>query len=115
MPSSRRLPVDDEPFSAAGDMCSIAMNDDLKAAVIEQCRKMEIPLVGVANTERWENPPFLPWMPEDFYPQSIFPGARSVIVIAQPILNAVMDAPAVLMDHEIDLVPPPGDLVAERV
>jgi epoxyqueuosine reductase QueG len=82
-------------------MCSIAMNDDLKAAVIEQCRKMEIPLVGVANTERWENPPFLPWMPEDFYPQSIFPGARSVIVIGLPIHLPVIETAPSIYYHEL--------------
>ncbi len=74
------------------------MNDDLKAAVIEQCRKMEIPLVGVANTERWENPP---WMPEDFYPQSIFPGARSVIVIGLPIHLPVIETTPSIYYHEL--------------
>jgi epoxyqueuosine reductase QueG len=82
-------------------MCSIAMNDDLKAVVIEQCRKMEIPLIGVANTERWENPPFLPWMPEDFYPQSIFPGARSVIVIGLPIHLPVIETAPSIYYHEL--------------
>jgi epoxyqueuosine reductase QueG len=57
------------------------MNKELKDAVLEKCREMEIPLVGIANVERWKDPPLHPWMPEEFYPQSIFPGARSVIVI----------------------------------
>jgi epoxyqueuosine reductase QueG len=34
------------------------------------------------------------------------PEARSVVSIAQPILNPVMDAPACLMDRELALVPP---------
>ena len=57
---------------------------------------MEIPLVGVANVERWEDPPFEPWVPEEFYPQSIFPEARSVIVIGLPIHLPVLEtAPSV--------------------
>jgi epoxyqueuosine reductase QueG len=87
--------------SPGRDKGSIAMNDDLKAAVIEQCRKMEIPLIGVAKTERWENPPFRPWMPEDFYPQSIFPGARSVIVIGLPIHLPVIETTPSIYYHEL--------------
>lgn len=77
------------------------MNSDLKAAVLERCRKMEIPLVGVAGTDRWENPPFRPWMPEEFYPQSIFPGARSVIVIGLPIHLPVLETSPSIYYHEL--------------
>ncbi|WP_238985600.1 hypothetical protein [Methanosarcina barkeri] len=49
---------------------------------------MDIPMVGVASIERWSNPPFLPWMPEEFYPQSIYPEAKSVIVIGLPPLRS---------------------------
>jgi len=52
---------------------------------------MEIPLVGVADVRAWEKPPFEPWMPEEFFPQSIFPEARSVIVIGLPILLPVLE------------------------
>lgn len=61
------------------------MNQELKKALLQRCESMEIPMVGVANVERWNKSPFLPWMPEEFYPQSIFPEARSVIVIGLPI------------------------------
>ncbi len=77
------------------------MNSDLKAAVLERCRKMEIPLVGVAGTDRWENPPFLPWMPEEFYPQSIFPEARSVIVIGLPVHLPVLETSPSIYYHEL--------------
>ena len=53
-----------EPFFLPGARDPVAMNDDLKTAVLNRCREMEIPLVGVASTVRWENPPFLPWMTE---------------------------------------------------
>jgi len=48
--------------------------------------------MGVADAERWRKPPFQPWMPEDFYPQSIFPAARSVIVIGLPVSLPVLES-----------------------
>lgn len=68
-----------------------SMSADLKKAVLERCKKMEIPLVGLASVERWNDPPFQPWMPEEFYPQSIYPKARSVIVIGLPIALPVLE------------------------
>ncbi len=67
------------------------MSEDLKKALLEICESMDIPLVGVASVERWNSPPFLPWMPEEFYPQSIYPEARSVIVIGLPIPLPVLE------------------------
>ncbi len=67
------------------------MNEDLKIAIGEWCKRMEIPLVGVADVTRWSDPPMHPWMPEEFYPQSIFPEARSVIVIGLPISLPVLE------------------------
>ena len=68
-----------------------SMDDELKRAVLQRCKSMEIPLVGMANVERWNDPPFLPWIPEEFYPQSIYPDARSVIVIVLPISLPVLE------------------------
>jgi epoxyqueuosine reductase len=67
------------------------MSEELKKAILERCENMEIPLVGIADVERWRNPPFQPWMPEEFYPQSIYPEARSVIVIGLPITLPVLE------------------------
>ena len=67
------------------------MSEELKREVMDWCRRMEIPLVGVAGVERWESPRFQPWMPEDFYPQSIFPKAKSVIVIGLPVSLPVLE------------------------
>lgn len=57
------------------------MEHNQKEVLLDKCREMEIPVVGVANVERWEKPLFQPWIPEEFYPHSIYPEARSVIVI----------------------------------
>lgn len=67
------------------------MDEELKNAILQRCESMEISLVGIANVERWERPPFLPWVPEEFYPQSIYPEARSVIVIGLPISLPVLE------------------------
>ncbi len=67
------------------------MSIDLKSAIRKRCKKMEIPLVGVASVEQWKEPPYLPWMPEEFYPQSIYPEARSVIVIGLPVSLPVLE------------------------
>jgi epoxyqueuosine reductase len=67
------------------------MSDDLKRALLERCQSMEIPMVGVASIDRWEKPPFEPWIPKEFWPQSIYPEARSVVVIGLPISLPVLE------------------------
>jgi epoxyqueuosine reductase QueG len=77
------------------------MNEDLKKALLQKCESMDIPMVGVASTERWNNPPFLPWMPEEFYPQSIYPEAKSVIVIGLPIPLPVLETSPAIYYREL--------------
>ncbi len=72
------------------------MNESLKEIIRSRCRDLEIPLVGVADVRRWEEPLFLPRVPEEFYPRSIFPEAESVIVIGLPVsLPALETSPSV--------------------
>ncbi|NYT07966.1 MAG: epoxyqueuosine reductase [Methanomicrobiales archaeon] len=72
------------------------MNESLKETIRSRCRDLEIPLVGTADVRRWENPPFRPWMPEAFYPRSIFPQAESAIVIGLPVsLPALETSPSI--------------------
>jgi epoxyqueuosine reductase QueG len=63
-------------------------------------------LVGVAPVERFDPmPPLFDAAPRGQHPRDFLPEARSVISIAQPILNPVMDAPAMLADRQLELVP----------
>lgn len=62
---------------------------------------MEIPLVGIAGVDQWKKPPFQPWVPEEFYPQSIYPEARSVIVIGLPISLPVLETSPSIYYHEL--------------
>ncbi|WP_406659989.1 4Fe-4S dicluster domain-containing protein [Methanolobus sp. ZRKC3] len=72
------------------------MNGKLKTELLEKCREMEIPLVGIASVKDWEKSPFHPWVPEEFHPQSIYPQARSVLVIGLPISLPVLEtAPSI--------------------
>jgi epoxyqueuosine reductase len=67
------------------------MSEGLKEQLLEKCRAMGIPMMGVASVDRWKAPPFQPWMPEEFFPDSIYPEARSVVVIGLPINLPVLE------------------------
>jgi epoxyqueuosine reductase QueG len=74
----------------------------LKKELVKKCKSLGIPLVGFASAERWKNPPDeLPnklstWIPEEFWPQSIYPETRTVIVIGLPVsLPIVETAPSI--------------------
>jgi epoxyqueuosine reductase len=72
------------------------MDGDLKEALQEKCRRMEIPLVGVANVERWMSIGAAAGIPPEFFPQSIYPPTRSVIVIGLPIQLPILEtAPSI--------------------
>ena len=63
-------------------------------------------LVGVAPVERFDPmPPIRDAAPKGHHPKDFLPEAHSVISIAQPILNPVLDAPAVLADKEMEMIP----------
>jgi len=64
-------------------------------------------LVGVAPIERFDPmPPVFDRPPAGHHPRDFVSNAKSVISIAQPILNDVIEAPAALLDKEIGMVPP---------
>lgn len=57
--------------------------------------------MGVAAASRWEDPPFHPWMPEPFFPRSIYPDTRSVIVIGLPVHLPVIETTPSIYYHEL--------------
>jgi epoxyqueuosine reductase QueG len=65
------------------------------------CETMEIPLYGVADVQRWKEPLFHPWIPEEFHPDFIFPQARSVIVIGLPVHLPVLESSPSIWYHEL--------------
>jgi epoxyqueuosine reductase QueG len=81
--------------------------DKLTTTVKQVARQQGAALVGVAPVERFDPmPPLYDAPPSGHHPTAFLPEARSVISIAQPILNPVMDAPAILADREMEMIPP---------
>ncbi|KAF1078147.1 4Fe-4S binding protein [Methanogenium sp. MK-MG] len=77
------------------------MTDDLKQKIQTKCREMGIPLFGIADVCRWEDPLLNRDMPEAFYPRSIWPETQSVIVIGLPVhLPALETSPSVWYREE---------------
>lgn len=79
---------------------------ELTASVKELARHHGAVLVGVAPVERFDPmPPLYDAVPSGHHPRDYLPEARSVISIAQPLMNPVIDAPAVLATRELEMIP----------
>lgn len=82
-------------------------SQELTQAVKQWAKQAGAVLVGIAPIERFDpQPPYYDRAPRGHDPRDFVPNAKSVISIAQPILNPVMDAPAVLADVDVEMVPP---------
>jgi epoxyqueuosine reductase QueG len=77
------------------------MSSMLRRQILRKCGGMDIPLVGFAPAERWDNPPFEPWVPEAFRPASLVPGTKSVIVIGFPVSLPIVDTAPSIWYHEL--------------
>jgi epoxyqueuosine reductase len=77
------------------------MNDDLKARIGLLAKCMGIPLIGFASADRWENMPFRPGMPPEFYPQNVMPGTKTVIVIGLPVTLPILETTPSVLYHEL--------------
>jgi len=75
--------------------------ETLKQEILQKCRGLDIPLVGFAPVDRWDQPLFEPWVPEAFRPRSLFPETRTVIVIGLPISLPVVDSAPSIWYHEL--------------
>jgi epoxyqueuosine reductase len=78
------------------------MVSHLKKEILKECHRKGISLVGFSKVERWKNPPkelpnkFKEWIPPQFWPQNIYPEAKTVIVIGIPVqLPIVETAPSI--------------------
>ena len=86
---------------AASPVSDSMSDDDLKQGVIRKCTDLDIPLVGFAPADRWDIPLFEPWVPEEFRPRSIYPEAKTVIVIGMPVSLPIVDTAPSIWYHEL--------------
>ncbi len=77
------------------------MSSELKSEILEHCRSLDIPLVGFASADSWDDAPLQPWPPQDFHPRSIFPETNSVIVIGLPISLPILETTPSIYYHEL--------------
>ncbi|MGZ7067073.1 MAG: 4Fe-4S binding protein [Methanobacterium sp.] len=79
----------------------------LKRDILKKCKELQIPLVGFAPVERWKYPPeelsntFREWIPEEFWPQSIYPETKTVIVIGLPVQLPIVETAPSIYYHEL--------------
>ena len=78
----------------------------IKERIIDKFKELGIPIFGFAPVDRWVKPPldspnkFKEWIPEEFWPQSIFPGTRTVIVIGLPVELPIVETAPSIHYHE---------------
>jgi epoxyqueuosine reductase len=79
----------------------------IKEDLIIKAREMGIPLIGFAPVGRWSDPPkklpnkFNEWIPEEFWPQSIYPETKTVIVIVLPVQLPIVETAPSIYYHEL--------------
>jgi epoxyqueuosine reductase len=73
----------------------------LQLQVVNKCAELDVSLVGFAPAERWDDPLFEPWVPEQFRPGAIFPGTNTVIVIGIPVSLPVLETSPSIFYHEL--------------
>jgi len=96
--------------------------ENLKNEILDKCKTLGIPVVGFASVDRWKNPPkelpnrFSEWIPEEFWPQSIYPEVKTVIVIGLPVaLPVVETAPSIYYRELYETVNAALDLKAYEI
>jgi len=83
------------------------MEEQLKNEFLDKCQELGITMVGFAPVDRWKNPPeelpneFNEWIPEEFWPQSIYSEVKTVIVIGLPVTLPIVETAPSIYYHEL--------------
>ncbi len=77
------------------------MTDTIRSLVTGKCAALDIPLVGFASAERWEQPPFEALVPPAFRPKAIWPEVKTVIVIGIPVSLPIVETAPSIWYHEL--------------
>ena len=84
----------------------MSSQEQLTQAVKNVATQFGAALVGVANVGRFDPiPPHYDAVPEGHHPRDFVPDARSVISVAQPILDGVLDTPARMNERRMEMIP----------
>ncbi len=73
----------------------------LKRQIQCRCKELDVSLVGFAAAGQWDDPPFEPWVPEEFRPRAIYPEAKTVIVLGMPVSLPIVDTAPSIYYHEL--------------
>lgn len=85
----------------------IMKSKSIKQDIVEKIKQMGIPIFGFAPVDRWARPPsilpnkFSEWIPEEFWPQSIYPETKTVIVIGLPVQLPIVETAPSIHYHEL--------------
>jgi epoxyqueuosine reductase len=73
----------------------------VREAIRKKCDQLDLPLLGIAPVDRWDEPRFDPEVPPEFRPRGIWPEAMSVIVIGLPVELPVLETTPSIYYHEL--------------
>lgn len=79
----------------------------IEKEIIQKSEELNISLLGFAPVDRWEKPPsklpnqFEEWIPQEFWPQSIYPDCKTVIVIGLPVPLPIIETAPSIYYHEL--------------
>lgn len=73
----------------------------LKRQIQCRCKELDVSLVGFAAVGQWDDPPFEPWVPEEFRPRAIYPEAKTVIVLGMPVSLPIVETAPSIYYHEL--------------
>jgi len=80
---------------------------DLKKELLRKFLNLSLPLVGFASVTWWPSPPdglpnsLSPWIPQVFWPQSIYPEANTVMIIGLPVPLPILETAPSIYYHEL--------------
>jgi epoxyqueuosine reductase QueG len=73
----------------------------LQLQIVNKCSELDVPLIGFASADSWNELQFNPWVPDQFRPRAIYPETNTVIVIGIPVsLPGIETSPSIFY-HEL--------------
>lgn len=77
------------------------MSSGARELVLRKCADLDIPLVGFATVDRWDDLQYGSMVPEEFRPRAIVPETSTVIVIGLPVTLPILETTPSIWYHEL--------------